>query len=313
MDKTDLKILLELDKNPRISLSQLARSVRISKEKAQYRFKQLVKKNILTGFYAFVNLAKLGYQTHKILIKYKSVTNEVQEEIKEYILDHNVVAWAGYCEGTWDLVITTVTPTSRDLMDFYTSFFNKFGRYFKQKEILIPIDDHILNEKYLSDGCFISKKRLDFHTDKTAVDETDRKIITEISINSRATFTEIGEKLGVNYWTIAQRYKKLASQDLIMALKPRIDFRKLGLSYYHLLIELNHEEIKDKIISYYVQHKSCIMIMNHAGHYSLHLEFVLRKDEMNEVIIDLRERFGEGIMSYEPLLIIEEYIMNLLR
>ena len=71
MDKIDLKILRELDINTRASFSQLGKSARASKEVVQYRFKQMVNDKILTGFFAFVDTSKLGYQTNKVLIKYK--------------------------------------------------------------------------------------------------------------------------------------------------------------------------------------------------------------------------------------------------
>ena len=69
MDKIDLKILAALDKNPRATFNELGRAARVSKEVAQYRFKQLVKKKIITGFFTYINTSKLGRRPHKILIK----------------------------------------------------------------------------------------------------------------------------------------------------------------------------------------------------------------------------------------------------
>jgi len=313
IDKIDRKILLALDKNPRASFNQLGKAARVSKEVAQYRFKQLEKKGILTGFFAFINVSKLGYQTHKILIKYKSVTTEVQKEIITFIKRSKMVAWSGHSEGAWDLIITTLSPNSTVFTSFYLSFFNRFGEYFKQKEVLIPIDNPLFNDKYLSDGKLLYQKDFSFNAEKVKVDDIDKKVILELSLNARATFTEIGKKVKLSYWAVAQRYKKLVEKQIIILLKPRIDFRKLGYSYYHFLIELNNEKIRKDIVSYYTQQKDCIMIMNHIGTFSMHLEFVLKKDEMKDVIMDFRERFGKDIMSYEPLLILEEYVMKLLR
>jgi len=313
MDKINWKLLLELDKNPRASFNKLGKSARVSKEVAQYRFKQLVKKKILTGFYAFISISKLGFLTNKILIKYKSVTTDVQKQIVEFVLKHKSVAWAGSCEGAWDLIITTIADSTKEFTEFYTDFFGKFGKYFKQKEILFPIDDYILNDKYLSGGEMLYKKRLDFHEPLSHMDDIDLEIIRQISLNSRATFTEIGKKVKLSYWAVAQRYKKLIDGGMVIALKPRIDFRKLGFAYYHILIELSNEKRRKDLIMYYTQQKDCVMIMSHCGYYSLHLEFVMKPEDIKSVIVDLRERFGEDIMSYEPLLILEEYVMNLVR
>ncbi len=265
MDKTNEKILLELDKNPRASFNQIGKATRISKETAQYRFKQLVKKEIITGFFAFINMAKLGYISHKILVKYRSVTKDIEKEIKNFILENPNIAWAGKCEGAWDLVITTLSQSKKKFSDFYLSFFSKFGVSFKQKRILIPINNPLFNDKYLSNGKLLYQKNIDFTSDQDKIDSIDKKILFEISKNSRVSFTEIGEKIKLNYWAVAKRYKKLISKDIIVALKPRINFRKLGYSYYHFFIELSNEKIREKIVSYYANHKGSLMIMKHLG------------------------------------------------
>jgi len=313
MNKIDRKILLCLDKNPRVSFTQIGKSARISKEVAQYRYKQLVKKRILTGFFAFINVAKLGYSTYKIIVKYKSVNKEIHKKITSFLINNKIVSWAGDSEGAWDLIITLVSPTKEEFNKFYLDFFNEFGEYFKEKEILLPIDNLIFNDKYLSDGKLIYAKKLQFDLPGKKLDSTDLKILNHISLNSRKTFTEIGKILNLNYWTIAQRFKKLVKNNYIICLKPRIDFRKLGYLYYHFLIELDNEKVRNKIEDYYKQHKSCIMIMNHAGKYSMHLEFVLDQNQMCDIIMEFREKFGNDISSYEPLLIINEHVMNLIK
>lgn len=313
MDKTDQKILLELDKDPRASFKRIGRAAHISKEVAQYRFKQLIKDGVLTGFFAFVNVSKMGYTTYKILVKYKSVNKESQDEIIKFLKESKVVAWAGNCEGAWDLMITAVSQSQKEFAGFFNNFFETFGKYFKEKELLLPVDNPLFNDKYLSEGRLLYSKHLDFHALPEKIDDIDRKIITQISLNSRSTFTKIGKKLGLSYWTIAQRFKKLILRDIIILLKPRINFRKMGYSYYHLFIELDNEKTRKEIISYYRMQKDCLMAMNHMGRYSLHLEFVLKKEAINELVMDLRDRFGGSINGYELLLVYDEYVMNLLR
>lgn len=313
MDKTDLKLLAALDVDARASFNQLGKIAHISKEAAQYRFKQLLKRQILTGFFAFIDVAKMGYQTNKILIKYKSVTGEMQREIVRFVQQNQCVAWAGLCEGAWDLVLTTICKDSAQFVGFYEDFLKKFGSHFREKQVLIPIDNPVFNDKYLSQGDLIYNKRLDFHAKENEMDKKDRVIITELSKDARRSYTQIGQKVGLSYWAVAQRMKRLARQGVIVLFKPRIDFRKLGYSYYHLFIELENNGSKDRIMSFYKAHKGTVMLMNHIGGYSMHIEFVVHADEFPGILVELREKFGKDIARYEPLGIREEYVMNLLR
>ena len=313
MDKIDLKILAALDKNPRASFNELGRTTRVSKEVAQYRFKQLVKKKIITGFFAYINLAKIGRKPHKIFIKYKSVTKEVQKDIEEYVKNNKDVSWTGLCEGMWDLIITCLTKSSKEFTIFFNDFFSKFGKYFTKKELILSNNTIILNDKYLAEGKTLSKKQLNFDAEIVSIDEIDKRILLELSSNARISFTEIGKKVSLSYWAVAQRYKKLLKEKVIVTLKTRINFKKLGYSYYHLLIELNDQSIKKELINYFSEHKHCNLVMEYIGKYNLHAEFVLKKEEITDVIMDFREKFGDKIASYELLRIVEEYLINLMK
>jgi len=313
MDKIDLKILAALDKNPRASFNELGRAARVSKEVAQYRFKRLVKNKIITGFFAYINTSKLGRKPHKLLIKYKSVTKEIQQKIKEFVLQNKDVSWAGVCEGAWDLVVTCLTKNSNDFTIFFNEFFMKFGKYFAKKELILSNKAIALNDKYLCEGKTLLKRPVNFDSHIIKIDDVDKKILLELSANARKSFTEIGKKVNLSYWAVSQRYKQLLEKGIIFMLKPRIDFKKLGYSYYHLMIELNDQSIKQDVINYFSEHPHCNFIMGYVGTYELHAEFVLEKEKITDVIMDFREKFGDKITSYELLEIVEEYLINLMK
>lgn len=313
IDKIDLKLLLALDLNPRASFNQLGKSARVSKEVAQYRINQLLKKKIITEFFTFVNPSKIGFYPHKILIKYKSITKKIQEEMINFLLKNKAVAWAGNTEGKWDLHITTMTENRKEFSEFYLGFFSKYGKYFKEKEILIPIKNPFFNDKYLSNGKLLYKKMLDSTLEEVEIDEKDKKIIKELSKNSRAMFTDIGEKVNLSYWAVSQRVKKLIKNNVILGFKPRIDFKKLGYSYYHLYVELHNENTRKQLTEYYENHSACIMTMEHLGKYSMHIELVIKKEEIEETIMDFREQFGKLVAGYELTLIVEDHFLNIIK
>jgi len=313
MDKIDLKILAALDKNTRSSFNEIGRAARVSKEVAQYRFKQLVKKKIIIGFFAYLNFSKISRRPHKIFIKYKNVSRKKQEEIKLFLIDNKDISWTGVCEGAWDLVITCFTKTTKEFTSFYDNFFNMFGKYFAKKEIIISTKAIALNDKYLTNTKTTIKKRFNFDSIPIKIDNMDKEILLELSNNARKSFTEIGKKVGLSYWAVSQRYKNLMKKGIIIMLKPRINFKELGYCYYHLMIELNDNNIKQDIINYFSEHPHCNFIMEYVGIYDLQIEFVLEKEKISDVIMDFREKFGDKIASYELLEIIDEYLINLMK
>ena len=69
LDIKDKKILYELDKNAKISASDVAKIVLLSKDAVGYRIKNLEDKGIIRGYRAVVDLTKLGYSLFRVYLK----------------------------------------------------------------------------------------------------------------------------------------------------------------------------------------------------------------------------------------------------
>ena len=136
-------------------------------------------------------------------------------------------------------------------------------------------------------------------------------LLKKLSENARIKFTDLSSTLNLTAEAIAKRYKKIIQSNLIVGLKPRLDFEKLNLSYYHLFISLQDQTKRSAIISYYVIDKDCNTIMQHVGFYDMHLEFITR--DIHSVIDNFIEKFGESVASYELLKIQKEHVLNILK
>ena len=61
-----------------------------------------------------------------------------------------------------------------------------------------------------------------------AVDETDSKIIGELRRNGRATYSELGRKVGLSPHAVADRVRRLTDRGHIAGFEALIDFAALG-------------------------------------------------------------------------------------
>jgi len=76
MDLKDRKILHELDKNARISASEIAKRIRLSKNSVINRIKRLEQEKIILGYNTLTNINNLGYTTYDIYLKFKDTSFE---------------------------------------------------------------------------------------------------------------------------------------------------------------------------------------------------------------------------------------------
>lgn len=312
LDKKDLAILRELDKGVRASLTQIGKRTRLGKEVVAYRLKRLQERGILTGYWVVPRISAQT-STYKLLLKNKSLGTKKQALI-DHLLAQQEVGWLALTEGTWDIVATLFVTSDADFSLLLKKLFAQWGSHFKEKHILKSTSMITTNEKYLHE-----QKRLlftqttDFLEKSPERDETDKRIVKEISLDGRISFAELGKHVGLTPEAVSYRYRKLVKNKEIALLKPRIDHGKLGLSYYHLFIAMNDFGKLDELDAHYTHHPACVFLMHHVGYYDVHLELVMKEEETQTFIDELTEKFGEAIASYELLKVSKEFVLNMTR
>ena len=309
LDAKDLKILQILDQDVRASYSQIGRKAKISKETVQYRIKRLEEEKIITGYYAFLNVTSPGY---KFLIKNKSLSEKNKEDFEKFVTGHTMVTWFANTEGNYDYVISIVPKEDIKLVSFVKEILDKFGSYFRERHLLKIFSAYSTNEKYLFNGKYLYTYEMNLLHPKINPDQTENKLIREISLNSRQSFTDLGKKLNLTPEAISYRFKRVMKNKNIIGLKLRLDYAKLGLNYYHLFISLQDQSIRKKLINYYIMHPDCNALLEEIGLYDMHIEFMLPSERIEEVMDDLRLRFGDKISNYELLNIRKEFKLNIL-
>src|SRR3989338_9401358 len=76
IDLIDRKLIAELDKNCRISNTQLAKKLRKSREVVAYRVQKLEERGIITGFISSINPTKFGQFMFKVYLKLENLPSE---------------------------------------------------------------------------------------------------------------------------------------------------------------------------------------------------------------------------------------------
>lgn len=313
IDKKDVAILQELDLDVRSSYAQIGRKIRLSKEAVKYRIKNLEKRKIITGYWLTPTIGSASF-VYKILIKNKSLGVKKKKEFIEFALKQKAVSWFATTEGNWDFVISSFLDDDSEFSEFLINLMKKFGKQLKEKHILKSTGLIAMNEKYLHNSDFKSKVLEDsFLIDVNEVDDVNKNILKILSNNARTSFSEIGRMIDLTPEAVGFRYRALIKKGLVVSMNPRLNHEKLGLQYYHFFIAVSDYVMKDAICKYYMQHPKCVFIMKHVGYYDLHLEVVLKPEEIDDFVDELSEKFGECISVYESLRIRKEHMLSVRR
>ena len=103
------------------------------------------------------------------------------------------------------------------------------------------------------------------------LDIKDRKILYQLDIDSRQSFSQIGKKVGLHKDVVTYRVNKLQEKGIIKIFYLDVNYFKLGyieLRFY-LTFQYATPEIKNEIIDYFVNNKYTNAVHSVEGHYDL--------------------------------------------
>jgi Lrp/AsnC family leucine-responsive transcriptional regulator len=101
------------------------------------------------------------------------------------------------------------------------------------------------------------------------VDELDKRILYELDLNGRATYSEIGKKLKVSKERAKYRVQKLEESGIITNYYAVVDQAKLGFSSYRIYIKLERLGKRGEIefIDYLMKQKDIWIIASVSGNF----------------------------------------------
>jgi len=103
------------------------------------------------------------------------------------------------------------------------------------------------------------------------LDLKDRKILYELNLDSRQSFSQLGKKVGLHKDSVALRVRKLKENGIIHHFETNIDFSRLGYTIYryYFTYQFITPEKRKEIIDYLVNSKYSMWVTSLEGPYDL--------------------------------------------
>jgi Lrp/AsnC family leucine-responsive transcriptional regulator len=130
------------------------------------------------------------------------------------------------------------------------------------------------------------------------LDLKDYKILYELDLNSRQSFKEIGNKVGLSKDSIIYRINQLKEKGVIKGFHTVFDVGKLGFTSFrvYLKLEKTNQEKEEEMINFLVNKKIVTWVVSISGEYDLGFWILSEKlDEMNRLWKELFHRYRDFI------------------
>lgn len=286
MDKIDADLLKILMENSKISITQLAKKLKVSREVATYRLNRLKKEGTILDFVTEINIEKLDFVGAAVFVNVKATR---QKEFKQYLAETSFVSWVAELSGVWSFGLSVVGKTNEELDEKFLQIYDKFKDAIIDHRFTLHRKSVFFYEKYfgVTPKTPIQKK---YKTYK--IDKKDKIILQELSKSSRIDSVSLSQKVSLTAPAVTQRIKQLEASGHIKKYSIFVDVSKLDLFQYSIFIINKNIDEKQKLINYLRQHKSVSFLAEYVGDPFMEFGlFIKNPYELRERLQEIEETF----------------------
>jgi DNA-binding Lrp family transcriptional regulator len=312
LDSYDKRILFELDKNARSSVSGLATQVKKSKQFVDYRIRKLEERRIIRGYASVIDYSKLGYISIRVYLKFHNITPEQQQSIEEELVKDKEVWWLVTLEGPWDVGYAMAVKNVLSFYAYWDRVMKKYRQYISRRSVVIYTHIRQYPKSYIVNQANTAAGTLVGASEQTVpIDEMDFGILRLISDNARMTLLEIARKNKTSPQVVRNRLKRLEKIGVLQGYRALIDVSFLGYRYYKSYLDLVHTDRLRELESFCAQHQNILNVNRTIGGKDFEIELQAKSfDEFERIMNELRTRFAGMIDEYEFVVAREEKKMT---
>ncbi|NTV41149.1 MAG: AsnC family transcriptional regulator [Candidatus Moranbacteria bacterium] len=301
----DKKILFELDKDGRVSFSEIARVLDSTPQVVKYHVEQLQEKGIIKHFWAFTDYDKADYSFFwGYWLKFAGLSKEKEAEMYADFNSNKFIPIIMRSDGYADVMIAIIAKDIFHHNEILQGIFSKYGQFITQNDIFVGLGFVKFPRTYLVD------KQNEFQkfavsggtVEKIKLSETDRKIISLLLQDGRMEFTKIAKILGVSVGLVHKHYNKLEKIGVITKIACTIDYQKAGLLFYRVafkIVQFDQKRIDD-LYEFCCLHPNIINYVKGMGNWELMLDIEVESREViRDLIREMKNKFKDIIRQVE--------------
>ena len=308
LDKKNKLIIYHLDINSRQPYSEIAKKVSLSKNSVRLRIKELERKQIINGYYTYVDNYRLGYQAIRVHYTFQNTNPELEKAIIDFLSQNKHTILIARAYGIYDLSAIFAVKNIHDFYRLWQEINDRFGVYFKNRKISHYLKEYHFHLSYLfsNDKQTLNEREYEIcgGGEPIEIDELDYQILQLLSTDARISLIDLSSKLCNSTQTLSYRIKRLSTLGVIKRFGVLLNLSKIGYKSYKAYIQLNDFSKKSDIIKYVMKNNNISYIDFTIGEYDIELDFHFKDvAEFYNILSDITKTFPNAIRSYSSVTI----------
>lgn len=259
----DLKLIAELEKNSRASITQMARAIGVSKEVANYRLKKLIASGLVKEFSAVIDYFSLGFELYRMLVNLHNIKENTIKEILSDLKKSKMTSVHLTVQSQWDLDIRMWIKRPEEFYEFYEGFVQKYSDFIQNKEFSIITRMYLFRHSYLygEHEAIVLKSQ----KNPQIIEEADYAVLYSLKENPKMEIINLSKKLGMPSTTLNYKIKQLMAKGIIKCFVPVLNVSLLGYNTYIVLMSLSNPSKKNQVVEYLSQKPNVTEIHESIG------------------------------------------------
>ena len=316
LDKLDRRLILELDRNARVSFAGISKRLRIPEETVRYRTNGLVRSGVIQTFLTVIDAGKLGNSYCKVLLKLSNVDETGVAGLTEYLLKENAVNWIARMDGPWDLGFTVRVRHMQELSVILDALREKYHHCIHRLIVAVNIQVDFLTHAYLTG----KKRKLEAGASYFSpegglkTDEKDIRILREMADNPRRPVSEIAAAVGVSPPTIHSRLADLERCGVIRGYRVVLNSQVAGHINYYVLVYLNlvSRERLGQFVRFMRTRPNIIYIVKSLGEWDYELNIEVESiQQYRAIMMEMMKAFPDLVRDYVGMTVSDVFRLTL--
>ena len=250
IDLLDRKILFLLCHNARYTDTDIARSLKTSRQVVSNRISKMLHERIIHGFQTEVNYDALQYSEAILLIQ-----SHNPEPLIHYLSKTPEHIYVSENYSKWNILSYCIFRTLKDVQNIKREIIEKYDvttievliaeKNYEYSPLFKKFFEGILHiplpksrSSFEKDFVLSSKKHISFQ-------KNDGMLLHQLVQQCRTPLQEIAKKVNMSVPTIKKRMRELIRGKIIEKFVPAIDQTKIGYQTHYIFIKLQKQREKD--------------------------------------------------------------------
>ncbi len=306
MTELDKKLLFELDKDGRASLTDMAQALDTSPQVVKYHLEKLQDNGIIKHFWAFIDYDKAGYPVFwGYWLKFSGLTKEAEAAMYADLATNPLIPIIMRTDGYADVMLGIIGKDVFEHNKVLEGVLAKYGRFITMSEMVVGLQFHKFPRKYLRGN--VTEAPTDARvsggtTERAKISLTDRKILSLLQVDGRMEFTKMAEKIGVSASMVQKRYQRLVTLGVVTKITYSLDYAKMDMSLYRVLLKItqyNQARVAE-LFSFCKTQPNIVNYVKVMGNWQVMLDIEIEhRTQLRELLLSIKHGFKDIVFQIE--------------